>query len=132
MSDHSWAAARQEARSATALRYPLARPYRLSLDSVAQRCGLHPELVRRFVTLSLVEASRDSAGELWFTADAPTTVARVQRLRTGLCLNYPAIGLVLDLLDRIDALETALRRAGVPRPLGRPTIEQARSDSSWT
>ncbi|MEA2484637.1 MAG: chaperone modulatory protein CbpM, partial [Thermoleophilaceae bacterium] len=32
-----------------------------------------------------------------------------QRLRTGLGLNYAAIGLVLDLLDRIDELETNSR-----------------------
>jgi hypothetical protein len=32
-------------------------------------------------------------------------VARVQRLHFGLSLNYAAIGLVLDLLDRIDELE---------------------------
>jgi hypothetical protein len=40
------------------------------------------------------------------------TVARVQRLRAGLSLNYAAIGLVLDLLDRIDELEEASRRTG--------------------
>jgi hypothetical protein len=32
-------------------------------------------------------------------------VARIQRLRNGLGLNYAAIGLVLDLLDRIEELE---------------------------
>jgi hypothetical protein len=36
-------------------------------------------------------------------------IARVQRLRTGLGLNYAAIGLVLDLLDRIDELEMKSR-----------------------
>ena len=37
-------------------------------------------------------------------------MARVQRLRAGFALNYAAIGLVTDLLDRITVLETA--RAG--------------------
>jgi hypothetical protein len=32
-------------------------------------------------------------------------VARIQRLRTWLGLNYAAIGLVLDLLERIEELE---------------------------
>ena len=32
-------------------------------------------------------------------------VARIQRLRAGLGLNYAALGLVLDLLDRIAELE---------------------------
>jgi hypothetical protein len=35
--------------------------------------------------------------------------ARIVRLRQGLGLNYSAVALVLDLLDRIDELEAALR-----------------------
>jgi chaperone modulatory protein CbpM len=90
-------------------RYPLARPWRLSLDGFARRAGLHPELVRRLVTLGLLQATRDGAGRLWFAQDELVTVARIQRLRAGLSLNYAAIGLVLDLLDRIDVLERELR-----------------------
>ena len=84
--------------------YPLARPARLSLDGFARRAGLHPQLVVRFVALGLVDAERDATGEFWFRPAALATVARVQRLR-ALSLNYAAIGLVLDLLDRIDELE---------------------------
>jgi hypothetical protein len=91
--------------------YALARPVRLSLDTVAVQTGLHPELIRRFVALSLIEASSDAAGRLWFTPDIVATVARIQRLHAGLALNYAAIGLVLDLLDRIQVLETQVRRA---------------------
>jgi DNA-binding transcriptional MerR regulator len=79
---------------------------------VARRSGLHPDLVRRFVALGLVDAERDAAGHLVFDPTAPTVLARIQRLRSGLCLNYASIGLVLDLLDRISLLEAALRRAG--------------------
>ncbi|KJK55585.1 MerR family transcriptional regulator [Saccharothrix sp. ST-888] len=99
-----------------------AGPYRLSLDGVAHRSGLGPDLVRRFVALGLVDAERDGLGRLWFRSEAPQVIARVQRLRTGLSLNYAAIGLVLDLLDRIDRLESALRRG-----------EQAAKESTpWT
>ena len=97
-----------------AVRYPLARPPRLSLDGFAGSAGLHPELVRRLVTLGLLPATRDGAGALWFTRAELVTVARIQRLRTGLSLNWAAIGLVLDLLDRIDVLERDLRAR--PRP----------------
>ena len=85
---------------------------RLSLEEVSYRCGLHPLVIRRFVALSLVEADRDESGRLWFGPGAPAALARAQRLRTGLGLNYAAIGLVLDLLDRIEQLEAALRRSG--------------------
>jgi chaperone modulatory protein CbpM len=92
--------------------YALATLPRMSLDAVATSAGLHPELVRRFVTLGLVDATRDASGRLWFDPTAPATLARIQRLRAGLCLNYASIGLVLDLLDRISLLEAALRRSG--------------------
>ncbi|MYT20558.1 MerR family transcriptional regulator [Streptomyces sp. SID7760] len=85
----------------------------LSLDTVARRSGLHPDLIRRFVALGLVDAARDASGRLVFTPAAPAALARVQRLRIGLCLNYASLALVLDLLDRISLLEAALRRAGV-------------------
>ncbi|GAA1878255.1 chaperone modulator CbpM [Streptantibioticus ferralitis] len=125
-------AAAQRAREAAAIHYPLTRPYRLSLDVVARRSGLHPDLVRRFVALSLVDAARDASGELWFTASAPAAIARVQRLRTGLCLNYAAIGLVMDLLDRIESLEAALRRANAAHPQADAPIGQPRSGPPWT
>jgi hypothetical protein len=47
---------------------------------------------------------------LWFTAAQLTAADRVQRLRAGLSLNYAALGLVCDLLDRIAVLEAASRR----------------------
>ncbi len=104
--------------------YALVPIPRLSLDTVARRADLHPELVRRFVALGLVEADRDPSGALWFDRTAPARLARIQRLRGGLCLNYASLGLVLDLLDRITLLEAALRRSGARSDL--------RSDPPWT
>ncbi|MEW2560812.1 chaperone modulator CbpM [Streptomyces griseorubiginosus] len=99
----------------TAVRYALVPVPRLSLATVARRSGLHPELIRRFVALGLVDAERDSSGHLVFDPTAPAVLARIQRLRSGLCLNYASIGLVLDLLDRISLLESALRGRGTRR-----------------
>jgi chaperone modulatory protein CbpM len=92
--------------------YPMTRPSRLSLDRLARQVGLHPQLVQKFVALGLLDAERDATGALWFRPTALVRLARVQRLRAGLSLNYAAIGLVLDLLDRIDELEAASRRTG--------------------
>ncbi|WP_415940031.1 chaperone modulator CbpM [Streptomyces sp. 039-1] len=98
--------------ASTAVQYALVAVPRLTLDAVARRSGLHPDLVRRFVALGLVDAERDAAGRMVFDLAAPAVLARIQRLRTGLCLNYASIGLVLDLLDRISLLEAALRGRG--------------------
>ena len=94
----------------TRSRYVLARRPGMALEVFATRCGLHPDMVRRLVALGLLAGRRDARGELWFEPSALVTVARVQRLRTGLGLNYAAIGLVLDLLDHIEELESASGR----------------------
>ncbi|MEU0878110.1 chaperone modulator CbpM [Lentzea sp. NPDC005914] len=94
--------------------YPLTRPVRLSLNRVSVHTGLHPELIRRFAALGLVECAVDDAGRLWFPPETVVRLARIQRLRGGLSLNYTAVGLVLDLLDRIRVLEAQLH--GSERP----------------
>lgn len=99
------------------VRYPLAAvpqpPGRLlSLEEVADRCGMHVQVVSHLVTLSVLDAHRDEHGRLWFDNRAPALIVRALRLREDLGLNYAALGLVLDLLDRIDDLERALRRSG--------------------
>jgi hypothetical protein len=68
-------------------------------------------MISRLVALGLLDASRDASGRLWFTRGEVAEVARVQRLRAGFALNYAAVGLVTDLLDRIAVLEAALRWA---------------------
>ena len=90
--------------------FPLARPYRLSLDSYARVTGVHPELVRRLVALGLLDVTRDAEGRLWFDPSQAREMARIQRLRMSLNLGYSAIGLVVELLDRIAELEQAQRR----------------------
>ena len=88
---------------------PLPRRERLRLDVFARATGTHPELVRRLVVLGVIDAVSDRAGELWFSPDEVAALARVQRLRAAFALNYAAVGLVTDLLDRIAVLQAALR-----------------------
>lgn len=83
----------------------------LDLSAFASATGTHPDLLRRLVALGIVDARQDPSGELWFSPSQLAKFARVQRLRAGFALNYAAIGLVTDLLDRIAALEAAARRA---------------------
>ncbi|KAF0965690.1 MULTISPECIES: chaperone modulator CbpM [Rhodococcus] len=94
--------------------YVLVRRTGLSPDAFAQRTGLHPDLARKLVALGLLDARRDAGGEMSFEPSEVAHAARIQRLRTGLGLNYSAIGLVLDLLDRIEKLEAASRRRRTP------------------
>ncbi|MCW2771467.1 MAG: MerR family transcriptional regulator [Aeromicrobium sp.] len=96
-------------------RWPLARPYRLSLDSYARITGVHPELVRRIVTLGLLDITRDAEGNLWFDPSQVREMATVQRLHLRLNLTYSSLGLVMDLLDQISDLEGSQRRSRAER-----------------
>ena len=91
--------------------YALVRARRLDVDSFAAASGMNPDVIRRLVALGVLDAAADSAGRLWFAPSQLAGLARVQRLRAAFPINYAAIGLVTDLLDRIAALETALHRA---------------------
>ena len=101
----------------------------LSQELLARRCGVHPEFVQRLVSLGLVRAERGADGELQFSPSEAAAVARVQRLRSTLPLNYAALGLVVDLLDRITELETALRIRGRTEPVRPPTATRLPLDS---
>jgi chaperone modulatory protein CbpM len=102
----------------------LARPRRYDLESFAQATGLHPELVRRFVALGLLDATRDAAGGLWFSPAQLAAAARIRRLHAGLSLNYAGLGVVIHLLDRVAELEAALRTAR--------TTTRRTGGTSWT
>ncbi|MGO9656855.1 MAG: chaperone modulator CbpM [Acidimicrobiales bacterium] len=110
----------------TQVRAVLARPLTIGLEEFSRAVGLHPELVTRLVRLGLIDASTGASDGLSFAPGELARAARVQRLREGLSLNYAALGLVLDLLDRIDVLESALRHTrpslgGGPRYRWTPT-----------
>lgn len=89
--------------------YALVRVTRLDLSAFARATGTHPEFVRRLVAAGVLDAYRDSSGRWWFAPQQIAAVARIQRLRAAFGLNYAALGLVIDLLDRVEAAETALR-----------------------
>lgn len=91
--------------------YALGRPLLLNLEAFAQVTQVHPDLVTHFVTLGLLEPVRDATGGLWFDQTQRAKLARIQRLRAAFSMNYAAIGLVVDLLDRVAELEADQNRS---------------------
>jgi MerR family transcriptional regulator, heat shock protein HspR len=82
----------------------------LTLSEVASCCGIHPELIGRFVALGLLEpVGRGPDDELLFEAGAVPLLHKILRLRNQLGINYAGIGVVLELIDRIEAMETRIR-----------------------
>ena len=73
----------------------------VALEALAREAGMHPELVRRFVALGLLERAEGMA--------AAARLARAARLRRDLGLSYAGAVLACELLERIDELEARLR-----------------------
>jgi hypothetical protein len=100
-----------------AVRRPRAATGLVGIDALAREAGLHPKLVRRLVALGVVDPVGGTGAAPMFAPDAPARLARAERLRRDLGLNYAGAVLALELLARIDELEARLRRyEPPPRP----------------
>jgi len=84
----------------------------LRIGDMAALCGIHPELIHRFVRLGLLDPiGRDSARDEWlFSREAVSLVRKILRLRNELGINYVGVGVVLELLERIEYLEGRIRQ----------------------
>jgi hypothetical protein len=82
----------------------------VELTVVARQAGVRLSLVRRYVAFGLVEPRAGTSEAPLFTPVSAARVARAERLRRDLGLNYAGAVLVSELLDRIDDLEDRSRR----------------------
>src|SRR5512139_1396975 len=76
----------------------------LTLDELSRLVDLHPEMVLRLVDLGLVDPQMGEP-EWLFQETAVPRIWKIRRLHRDLGINWAGIGVVLDLLDRIDELE---------------------------
>ena len=94
------------------IRYPLVRRRtsreHLSLEAAAARVGLHPILVQRFVEFGLVEPAERTGAQMSLDAACLPRLKAISRLRTDLGVNLHGVAVILDLLDRLAALQREL------------------------
>lgn len=76
----------------------------ITLQELARRCECRLTVVRRLVDIGLLEPE-GRGGEPLFDAAAVIRVRKALRLKRDLELNFNAVALVMELLDRIDHLE---------------------------
>ncbi|KGO32730.1 hypothetical protein JT06_18765 [Desulfobulbus sp. Tol-SR] len=83
----------------------------MRIGEVAVRCRTHPGLVHRFVRLGLVDPidTRGTPEQWLFENEAVPLIAKIIRLRNELGVNYAGVGVVLELLERINMLENRIR-----------------------
>jgi DNA-binding transcriptional MerR regulator len=76
----------------------------LSAEELARLAHLHPEMVDRLIDWGLIDPV-EREPQLLFPETAVPRIWRIMRLRRDLGINWAGIGVVLDLLDKIDRLE---------------------------
>jgi chaperone modulatory protein CbpM len=91
----------------------------VELTVLARLAGVRTVHVRRYLEFGLVEPAEPRpavpAPPVRFDPTSAARVARAERLRRDLNLNYAGAVLVIELLDRIDDLEARLPRSSDTR-----------------
>jgi DNA-binding transcriptional MerR regulator len=77
----------------------------VQLTVVAQRAGVRIALVRRYLEFGLFEPHPEPGKAPRYDPGSAARIARAERLRRDLGLNFPGAVLACELLDRIRALE---------------------------
>jgi DNA-binding transcriptional MerR regulator len=82
----------------------------LTDKELAYNCDVGPDLVARLVTLGLLDpVGRGMGDELVFEAGSIPLLRKILRLRYDLGINYEGIGVVLQLMERIEQMEARIR-----------------------
>jgi DNA-binding transcriptional MerR regulator len=77
----------------------------VELAIVAKQAGVRISVVRRYLEFGLLEAHHEPAETPRYEPRSAARIARAERLRLDLGLNFAGAVLVCELLDRIRELE---------------------------
>jgi MerR HTH family regulatory protein len=87
---------------------PLAGEIWLSREQLAAAVGISPAKLARLIRLGLVEPTEPGPSE--FAAAVAARVRRMLRLHDDLGVDLVGAAIIADLLERLDHMETELRR----------------------
>ncbi len=92
-------------------RFSLIRGHLISLNELAGLTGVNRDLIHHLVKLGILSPVAEiSDTEMLFRYNAILLLKKIIRLKTQLGLNYNGVGLAMELLDRINRLETELKQ----------------------
>ena len=77
----------------------------ITLDSLASSAGIHPDLVRKFLEFGLIEPVERVGDRLFFDLASVSRLQKIQRLRRDTGANLAGIAIILELVDRLCALQ---------------------------
>ena len=83
----------------------------VTFGEVSRLCDIHPKMIIRLVQYGLIDpAEKEKIEDAWtFPVETVQLVRKIIRLRKQLGINYSGIGVILELLSRIEALEARIR-----------------------
>jgi DNA-binding transcriptional MerR regulator len=76
----------------------------LPAEELANLAGVHPEMVSKLVACGLIEPVAESGGSALFAHSAVERVRCIVRLRHDLGVNLAGVAVILDLKERLMAL----------------------------
>lgn len=77
----------------------------LTLDSLASCTQIHPQLVERFIEVGLIEPVERAGPSPLFDVSVIPRIRIIERLRCDLGINLAGIAVILDMVDRLRAVE---------------------------
>ena len=77
----------------------------VTLDHLAERAEMHPELVARLVDFGLIQPVATRGTFVLFDCAKISRLRSIKRLRNDLGINLPGVAVVLDLIERLTDLE---------------------------
>lgn len=77
----------------------------ITLEALAGCVGLHPALVERYVEFGLLDPIEWVGSQVVFDMSAVPRLRMIERLRRDIGVNLVGIAVVLDMLDRLSALQ---------------------------
>ena len=78
------------------------------IEEVAQKTNISESSIRRYVRLGLITPAKRDKGCYLLKETSLVRIEKIQRLKKDLGINLSGIGIILDLLDRIEDLDRQL------------------------
>ena len=94
----------------------------LTLEMLAATAEIHPSLVEQFIAYGLLEPIEWAGPALIFNASAVPRLHRILRLRRDTGVNLAGISMILNLLDRLSALEHENQELVLVREQSNPIV----------
>ena len=81
----------------------------ITITQLCRRCSIETDWATRLIDEGIIEPVRRDGEQVFFAADSMRRTLIVTRLRRDLGVNLAGAALALELLERIDALQSKVR-----------------------